>query len=74
MDEAVPHPAEGMTAADIEHALDALEMVWGDEYKFGYDPEKGFWATRHGQIGALFTADDPEELGNMLADETGTGQ
>jgi hypothetical protein len=52
--------------------LAALEMVWGDEYKFGYDPEKGFWAARPGKIGPLFIASTPEELGKMLTDADGT--
>jgi hypothetical protein len=73
MDKAAPQAAERMTAADIEQALAALDMVWGDEYTFGYDPEKGFWAARPGKIGPLFIAGTPEELGKVLTDGAGTG-
>lgn len=73
MNEAAPQAAEGMSAADIEHALAMLDVVWGDEYTFGDDPDKGFWATRPGQIGPLFMAADPGELGEMLTDAVGTG-
>jgi hypothetical protein len=72
MDEAAPQAAVGMSAADIEQALALLDMVWGDEFKFGHDTAKGFWATRHGTIGTLATAESPEDLGKMLADQAGT--
>lgn len=62
MDEVTPQPA-----AAIEHALGMLELVWGDEYEFGHDLEKGLWAVRRGKIGSLVTAATPEELGEKLA-------
>ena len=38
MNEAAPQAAGGMSAADIEHALAMLEMVWGDGSARGVNP------------------------------------
>jgi hypothetical protein len=67
MDEAAPQAAGRLSAGEIKDALRALNMVWGDEYLIGHDPERGFWATPRG-VPTLFTAATPEELGNQLAD------
>jgi hypothetical protein len=66
MEKAGPQPA-----AAIEHALGMLELVWGDDYAFGHDSDKGLWAVRRGKIGPLATAATPEELGEKLADGPG---
>jgi hypothetical protein len=73
MDEAAPQAAVRLSAEEIEQALKALDMVWGDEYLLGYDPERGFWAARPGEIGPLFMAGTPEDLGKVLTDAAGTG-
>jgi hypothetical protein len=73
MSEAAPQAAERLSAEEIEQALRALDMVWGDEYLLGYAPEKGFWAAPRGLIGKLFIAGSPGALGEMLTDEAGTG-
>lgn len=69
MSEAAPQAAGGITEADIWEALKALDLVYGDEYEFGWDPAVGFWVRRHGAIGFLFTSADPRELGTFLADD-----
>jgi len=70
MNEAAQQAADGMSRAEIDHALVMLDLVWGDEFKFGHDAEKGFWATPHGKM-MLFTADGPDELGEKLAAQAG---
>lgn len=71
MDEAAHCADDSKSEAETGHALVMLDMVWGDQYRFGYDPEHGFWATPHGKM-KLFTAPTPEELGGQLAAEAGT--
>jgi hypothetical protein len=73
MGDAEPQAAEGMCAEDIEKALDVLRLLWGDEYMFGFDPEHGWWVIKNGHLISLLTADSPERLGKVLADEAGTG-
>lgn len=65
----------GMVTGDDAQALEALDMLWGDEFMVGCD-EKGWWASRRGVIGSLFRAGSPEELDKaILADsEAGPGQ
>jgi hypothetical protein len=66
MDEAA-QAAVALTPADIGEALEALELVWADEYAFGYDPEKRvFWAARPGEIALLYMAAGHGELNSQL--------
>jgi hypothetical protein len=66
---AAPQAAGGMAPAGIQEALDALDLVWGDEYEFGWDAGVRFWVRRHGAVGWLLTAADVTELGTFLADD-----
>jgi hypothetical protein len=66
--------AATQAAEDVGHALDALEVVWGDVCTLGYDSEKGFWAARNGRIGALLTADDSDGLLMLLDEDYGAGR
>lgn len=66
--DAAPQAAEDMTPGILE-ALHALDLAWGDEYGFGWDPEEGFWVRRTGAVEVLFTSADPRELGVFLADD-----
>lgn len=65
MDEAAELAArgavEGIVTGDAAQALEALEMIYGDEFMIGCD-EKGWWAARRGKIGEFFRAPDPEML------------
>jgi hypothetical protein len=70
MDEAAPQAAEG--SQDIARALEALRLLWGDEYLTGHDDEHGWWASRRGVVGHIVTAGSPEELGQMIGDDFGT--
>jgi hypothetical protein len=74
MGDAAPQAAEGMSAEEIEKALNVLRLVYRDEYMFGHDPEHGWWVIRKGDLSSLLTADSPGELGKMLEDEYGTRQ
>jgi hypothetical protein len=69
MGDAAPQAAGGTYRGDVEQALDALDLVYGDEYEFGHDPAEGFWVRRHGAIGWLLTSADPKQLGTFLADD-----
>jgi hypothetical protein len=73
MGEAAPQAAGGMNGEDTGKALEVLRLLWGDSYRFGYDPERGFWAIREGRLGSLLTADAPEELARLLEVAGGTG-
>jgi hypothetical protein len=56
-----------LSQADTGEAPEALELVWGGEYSFGYDPERQvFWAVRPGEIGLLFMAPTHGELNDQL--------
>ena len=73
MSEAAPQAASAPTA-EIRQALDYLRLLWGDEFTFGWDPERGFWATRNGSIGSILTAETAKDLARKLEDAEGTGQ
>jgi hypothetical protein len=61
------HAAVALSPADIGEALEALELVWAEEYVFGYDLDKRvFWAARPGEIGLLYVAPTQGELNNQL--------
>jgi hypothetical protein len=67
--EAAPHAAEGMSAEQIEQALNVLRAAWGGEYMFGFDQEHDcWWVIRSGNLGSLLTAPTAQELGNKLGD------
>jgi hypothetical protein len=76
MGEAAPQAAGGMSAADISETQGLLQALYGDEYKFGYDPQQPhpWWSMKGGNIGSLHTADSPQELGREIDDPEGPGQ
>jgi hypothetical protein len=69
MDEAAAEAASGGTekvvTGDIAQALEALEMLYGDQFMIGYD-EKGYWASLRGKIGEFKRSDDPMELAEWM--------
>ena len=71
---AAPQAAGGMSAEDIAKVLDVLWLLWEDDYLIGFDDERGWWASRRGVVGHIMTADSPEELGQMIGDDFGTGR
>jgi hypothetical protein len=73
MSEVAPQAAEGMTEDDAK-ALEVLRLFWEPEYSVGYDDEHGWWAARSGVIGHIITAAAPEELNEMMSEESGTGR
>jgi hypothetical protein len=72
MGEAAPQAVAGMNAEEIRQALDTLQLVWGDEYMFGYDaehdPERPWWAIKNGNLGTLVSAATIQELNQVLTD------
>jgi hypothetical protein len=74
MEEASPQAAQGKDSfADlvaVSRALEVLRANWGGQYGVGYDAGHGYWATRHGVIGHIITADDPDELDRLIAAAT----
>ena len=68
MGDTAPRAEEDITPGILE-ALHALDLAWGDEYAFGWDPAVGFWVRRIGAVGFLHTSADPRELGVFLADD-----
>jgi hypothetical protein len=59
MSEAAPQAAR--TGVD-EDVLGALVYNWGEAYRIGWDPARGYWAHRRDDIGGDITADDPDQL------------
>jgi hypothetical protein len=74
MGEAAPQAAGGTGTEDIAKALDALLLLWEDDYLVGHDDDLGWWASRRGLIGHIITADSPEELGRMINEDSGPGR
>lgn len=74
MDEAAPQAADCTAGDGTRQALDTLRAVWGPEHMFGYDDEHGWWVIKNGRIGSILTADNPEELSQMLTDAEGAGE
>jgi hypothetical protein len=72
-DDAATSPARAGVAysGDIGQALSLLQLLYGDRYTFGQDPDRGFWVIENGKIGSLLTAPTPEALGGLI--DTGTG-
>lgn len=74
MDEAAPQAAEETGSGSIDGMLATLDLLWEDLYLIGWDPERGWWATPRDRIGLLMTADSPDELSQMMTEESGTGR
>lgn len=66
MGKAAPQAANGTYSGDVDQALSLLRLLYGDEYTFGYDPDRGFWVIKDGKIRSLLTAPAPEALGGLL--------
>jgi hypothetical protein len=74
-DQAAPQAvAGGLTPEEIGQALTSLEAVWGDEYAFGHDPDKGWWVIKSGTIGSLLIRDTVQELNEALASQDGASR
>jgi len=71
MGDARSQAAAGMSAEDIEKALDVLRLIHRDEFTFGHDPEYGFWVIKNGDLASLLTDDSPEGLGRRVVDVYG---
>ncbi|HEY1823704.1 MAG TPA: hypothetical protein VGG83_27680, partial [Trebonia sp.] len=69
MDEAAETAAgntvQGWVTGDVAQALEALDMLYGDEFMTGYD-EKGWWAALRGRIGEFKRAGNPTELAEWM--------
>lgn len=77
MDEAAPQAASGdaVDRVAVSQQLQALRLAWGDTYLIGFEQGHGYYATRHHQPGKeVVKADDPVELGNLLADDFEAGR
>ena len=72
MDDTAPPRAVGKNDEDMGKALELLRLLWGEEYLFGHDPDRGWWVTKNGRIGSLLTAGSPEELARLLGEAEGT--
>ena len=72
MGEAAPQAAEGAYRSDVEQGLRVLRLLYGDEYTFGYDPERGvFWVIKDGKIGSVLTAPTLVALGGLIDSNPG---
>lgn len=72
MDEAAPQAVAGTSDEEISQALDTLQVLWGGEYTFGYDPEadpeRPWWLIKNGNLGTLVKAPSYRELNQLLTD------
>jgi hypothetical protein len=66
MSEAAPKAV--LTGAD-QDALAALRFRWGEAYRIGWDPVRGWWARRRDNIGDDITADDADGLWNAIRED-----
>jgi hypothetical protein len=75
MEEATPQAAREKDAfadlAAVSRALEVLRAKWSAHYATGHDGERGYWATRNGVIGHIITADDPDQLDRLIAEDHG---
>lgn len=55
-------------AAD-QQALAALRFGWGEAYRIGWDPVRGWWARRRDDIGGDITSADADGLWNMIRED-----
>ena len=69
MGEAAPQAAAVGSA--VQRALEALRLDWDGVYMIGRDDERGWWATRHGRIGSVMTASEPDELRAAMSEDFG---
>jgi hypothetical protein len=46
----------------VTDALAELRWDWGEAYRIGHDPVRGWWARRRDNLGGDITADGPDEL------------
>jgi hypothetical protein len=53
----------------MEQALNELRWHWGDAYLIGYDEQRGWWAARRDQVGALLSAADADKLHQVICDD-----
>jgi hypothetical protein len=63
MSEAAPQAAR--TSLD-EAALGRLRYGWGDAYRIGWGPERGWWARRRDNIGGDLTGKDAGGLWDAI--------
>ena len=66
MDKGAPQ-ATG-TGAD-EEALAALRFGWGEAYRIGWDPARGWWATRRDHEGDDITAGNRDGLWDAICED-----
>ena len=66
--EAASNAVEGMVTGDIAQALEALDMLYGDDFILGYD-EQGWWAARHEPGGGFIRAVNPVEPAEKMNGE-----
>ena len=69
MGEAAPQAAA--VGSTVQRALEALRLDWDGVYMIGRDDERGWWAARHGRIGSVMTASEPDELRAAMAEDFG---
>lgn len=67
MDQAAPQAAGGKSAG--EQALEVLRQEWGWFYRIGWDAVRGYWAQRRDNLGGDITADDPDTLRQVVAED-----
>jgi hypothetical protein len=65
MDDKAAPQAAGTGTAD-EHALAELRWGWGEAYRIGWDPARGWWARRRDGLGEDITAGDPGGLSTAV--------
>jgi hypothetical protein len=69
MDEAAPQAAGGGTGDADDEALAALRFGWGEAYRIGRDPVRGWWAQRRDELGGDITAQDPDGLWQAICED-----
>ena len=55
-------------AVDVEHALDALALAWGDDYDEIWLGHDGLWGAHHKDAGEddVLTGSTPDELNRAI--------
>jgi hypothetical protein len=61
-------PPAAMTGAD-QDALVRLRYGWGDAYRIGWGPARGWWAQRRDNIGSDITAADADGLWQAIHED-----
>lgn len=63
MDEAAPQAAGSSTPQEFRaFAIKELRWHWGDAYKIGWDPDRGYWGRRRDGKGTDITAGTASDL------------